>query len=280
MKITDTHQHLIYGQNFDYDWTADISELKTNDFSLDKYTKLANEAGITNALFMEASVNDEYSEVESKFVASCIDENTLTTAVIAGCFPEQIQGFDEWLDETSDSIYAGYRRILHVVDDQVSKNSVFIQNIRKIGDRNKTYDMCFLQRQLPLAIKLAQQCENTQLILDHCGLPNIADGDFTGWAKDISELAKQENVSCKISGILAYCPKGEDLQKSIAPYVEHCIESFGWNRVVWGSDWPVVNLASNLKSWVDISKNIVKNEDVANQQKLFQKNADRIYLGN
>lgn len=280
MKIIDTHQHLIDGQKFKYDWTADIEELKSNDFSMETYADLAKKAGITSAIFMEAGVNDEYSQAESQLIANKINENTITQAVIAGCFPENEQGFDEWLDRTGGQKYVGYRRILHVVNDEISQSDVFIQNIRKIGNRNKAFDMCFLQRQLPLAIKLAQQCENTQLILDHCGVPNIADGDFSGWAEDITELAKLANVSCKISGILAYCPKGVDLQKTIAPYVEHCIESFGWNRVVWGSDWPVVNMVSNLKAWVDISKSIVKNEDVFNQQKLFHENANRIYSMN
>ena len=278
MEIIDTHMHLLYGQNFAYDWSAGIDVLKSQDFSLQHYSELAALAGVTVAIFMETAVNAKFSQAEAIFAKTKVDDNdTMVKGVIAGCFPQKKDGFEAWLAQTGDAGYVGYRRILHTEPDELSQSNIFIDNVKKIGAHHKCFDMCFAQRQLPLAIKLAKNCPNTQFILDHCGVPDIAGGDFGQWATDISNLAELENVSCKISGILAYVPGSKNAAQIIKPYVEHCIEAFGWNRVVWGGDWPVVNMASSLGEWVKISKALVSTESLSNQEKLFSKNTIRIY---
>jgi len=89
------------------------------------------------------------------------------------------------------------------------------------------------------------------------------------------------NVVCKISGITAYCSPGDATLENLRDYVEHCIACFGWDRVVWGSDWPVCNINSSLQDWMTITRNIVGGEDRSNQEKLFRSNALRIYgIGN
>ncbi|MGI9505374.1 MAG: amidohydrolase family protein, partial [Geminicoccaceae bacterium] len=116
-----------------------------------------------------------------------------------------------------------------------------------------------------------------QLILDHCGVPDIKGGDDASWRAGIKMLSGFPNVACKISGITAYSAPGSVTLDTLRPYIEHCIDCFGWDRVVWGSDWPVCNINSSIQEWMAISKAVVAGEDRSNQEKLFRSNAIRLY---
>jgi predicted TIM-barrel fold metal-dependent hydrolase len=137
--------------------------------------------------------------------------------------------------------------------------------------------MCFLERQLPLAVALAQACDNTQLILDHCGVPDIASGNPDAWKRNISQLAALPHVHCKLSGVIAYCPQHKPLKTSIQPYIEHCIEAFGWDRLVWGSDWPVCNLRSDLSTWATVFRELLAAESADVRNAVSMNNAQGIY---
>ena len=90
-------------------------------------------------------------------------------------------------------------------------------------------------------------------------------------------LAALPNVACKISGVLAYCKPDDATSDAVGPYIEHSVECFGWDRVVWGSDWPVCNLTTTLRRWLATSTEIFSKASEAEQHKLFHENATRIY---
>lgn len=278
MRIVDTHQHLIYTSRFGYGWTAGIPALAGKDFTLEDYAGLAAAAGITDAVFMETAPDDPHYQEEGRFALSLAQRSdTIVIGTIVGCRPETDQGFDAWLDETDTPLNAGYRRALHVVPDALSQQDGFRANVRKIGARSRTFDLCVTQAQLPIGRDLARACDNTQFVLDHCGVPDIAGGSFGDWTRSIDELAALPNVACKISGVVAYCAPGHDAEHAVRPYVEHCIEAFGADRVVWGGDWPVVNLRMPLPDWTAIALKLTSSLDEGDREKLFSANALRIY---
>ena len=90
--------------------------------------------------------------------------------------------------------------------------------------------------QLIVALELAKACEETTLVLNHCGVPNIAENAIEPWKKDIESLSKMPNVICKLSGLMAYCAPGTSSLETIQPYVDHVLNCFGPNRILWGSD--------------------------------------------
>ena len=116
-----------------------------------------------------------------------------------------------------------------------------------------------------------------QFVLDHCGNPEIAAGNISDWRQGIRRVAELPNLACKISGIAAYCKPGEASAATLRPYVEHCLEVFGWDRVVWGSDWPVCRINAALSRSVEITREIIVGESAENQRKLLHANAVRIY---
>ncbi|TDQ66084.1 putative TIM-barrel fold metal-dependent hydrolase [Maritalea mobilis] len=277
MKLIDTHQHLIYPNDLHYSWTDDVPVLAGKAFQIEDYQALVGEA-IMGTVFMEAAVDVELYQDEVAFISQLSAKSgSGILGIVAAAYPE-LDGFDTWFQQSlANTDIVGYRRILHVVDNEMSQSERFRQNIRKLGEANKSFDMCFLQSQLSFAIEFAKACDNTQLILDHCGNPVLEAEQWDDWYQHMFELAQMEHVAIKISGITSSCPSNVDMKKKITPYIEACIQLFGWDRCVWGGDWPVVNLGQGLSHWIDLTHEIFAAECSDNRKKLYQSNAKQIY---
>ena len=276
--LLDTHQHLVYRGEADYGWTKGIPALEEGDFTVADYQRLTMDKGVGGTIFMEAAVNEGQGEGETRFVSELAkDPANGIRGIIASIHPEDDEGFDPWLEESAKLGVVAYRRILHVVADDMSQNEVFRRNVRKIGEAGKVFDMCFLARQLPIALEFATACDNTFMVLDHCGVPDIAGNDLEYWSMGIDAIANLENVACKLSGIMAYCKPGEASYEAIKPYVDHVLEAFGPERIVWGSDWPVVDLANGLPDWIDVTRQILSSLSDSEAEKIAWRNAEEIY---
>jgi len=277
MKIIDAHQHLIYPGQFSYSWCKDLPALAGRPFRLEEYRAAASGTGITETLFMEVSADEPQSKAEAEFFLELATRpETGINGVLAACFPER-EDFPAQLESILHLKLKGLRRILHVVPDELSQTPLFAKNLSLLARHGLTFDLCLLARQLPIGAKLIRQLPGQQFILDHCGVPDIKDNELDPWRQHIRDLSKFPNLACKISGVVAYCDPQRVTTEAIRPYVEHCIESFGWDRVVFGGDWPVCNTTSRLGQWVSILKGIVAKESTTNREKLFSKNAERIY---
>jgi L-fuconolactonase len=141
----------------------------------------------------------------------------------------------------------------------------------------KSFDLCMRPGELPDAAKLIEACPETPFILDHCGNAKVPDKDRTLWKKGMEEIARRKNVVCKVSGIVASAKKGEWSADDLAPIVNHTLDTFGPERVMFGGDWPVCTLAATYKQWVEALKTIIKDRSREQQVKLFHDNAARVY---
>ncbi len=276
-KLIDTHQHLFYRNRFDYSWSDSLPSLAGKDFTVEDYKQLTADHDVAGTIFMEVDVGHDYRD-ETRFVAELAsDPESNLLGIISSCRPEHDDGFDAWLEECADLPVVGFRRILHEVDDDMSRGEIFRRNIRKIGERNQTFDMVFRADQHGIAAEFAKACDEMTLVLDHCGVPNIADGEFEPWQDGISTMANLPHVCCKISGILAYCAEGNATLEAIKPYVDHVIERFGAHRLLWGSDWPVVDLKSGLPQWLEIFELLISDLSADEANAIGNGNAQRVY---
>ena len=278
LSLLDTHQHLLYRNEASYSWTNDIPPLAENNFTLDDYKNLTKELGVAGTLFMEAGADDDDYQKETRYVQTLAEnsENNMI-GLISSIRPEEDKDFDLWLNETIEMGVIGYRRILHIMPNELSQTKIFRNNVRKIGDAGKTFDLCFLPSQLRVAKELAQECDNTSLILNHCGVPTIANNELDPWRQDMENLSKIPNVTCKLSGLMAYCAPGTSSYETIEPYVDHVLECFGPNRLVWGSDWPVVNLGKGLPEWIAVTRKILDKLSPDEAEAIANVTAQKIY---
>ena len=269
----DTHLHLIHRDRAGYGWTDGIPALATGDFTLPDFRDLAPDVG--PAIFMEAGADDATYRDEARYIAGLVRDGRLL-GQIASCRPETDDGFDAWLDECEGLGVVGFRRILHVVPDELSQTDTFRRNLRKIGARGLPMDLCFLGRQLGIAAELVRACDGQVFVLDHCGTPDIAGGDFDRWARGITALAALPNVHVKLSGLTAY-EGPHATADSLRPWVDHVIDRFGPARMVWGSDWPVVNLGTGVAAWTAITRDLIGRLSADEQRAVMSENARRLW---
>lgn len=274
--ILDTHLHLVDRSRITYPWIAGAGTLD-RDWSLDDYAPEATAQGITRALHMEVDAAATDIGAETALIAGLPPRPDVTIAgIISACRPEQ-DGFAAEIEQAqAHGCVVGFRRVLHVVPDELSQSDLFRQNIRLLGPAGLPFDLCVLARQLPLAMALADAAPDTQFVLDHCGVPDIAGGAFDDWARDIAALAQRGNIAVKVSGLPAYAGdswSAEDLR----PWVDHVAECFGFDRMVWGSDWFVCTLGGGLTKWVEASRHLFSRHSAAERLALFSGNAERIW---
>jgi predicted TIM-barrel fold metal-dependent hydrolase len=277
MRIVDTHQHLLYPERFRYAWPEGIPALAGKAFRLDEYRAAAAGTGIESTLFLEADVEESQMQAEAGFFVELAKTSaTGIRGVVASCRPER-EDFPAYLDVIGHRRLKGLRRILHTQPDELSRSSLFAENLARLAGLGLTFDLCLLSRQLHLAPDLLRRAPGVQFILDHCGIPDIRGNGLDPWRARIRELAQFPNLACKISGVVAYCHPEQVTAQAVRPFVEHCLECFGWDRVLFGGDWPVCNVASSLGRWVEIARELVRDETAERQQAFFAGNAERIY---
>jgi predicted TIM-barrel fold metal-dependent hydrolase len=280
MDLIDTHQHLILRDRIGYAWTEGMPAL-AGDFTREDYAGLVASKGVAATIFMETGVDDTDYQTEARLVAGMVGTSVGGVAMlgqIASIRPEVEAGFDAWLEEAQGLGVVGFRRILHVVPDDVSQTGTFRRNLRKIGRAGVPFDLNFLSRQLiPVGADLLRACPDQPFVLDHCGVPDVAVGDWEVWKAGIDAIAPFENVAVKLSGITAYCAPGTASAAVVRPYVDYLLKAFGPGRMLWGGDWPVVDLGAGLPGWIDMTRQMLADLSTDEQFAVFQGTARRIY---
>jgi predicted TIM-barrel fold metal-dependent hydrolase len=277
MDLIDTHQHLILRGRLGYGWTQDIPALAEGDFTAADYARLTAGKGVVGQIFMETGVDDADYQAEARMVAGLVGTGGIL-GQIASIRPEVDEGFDAWLEAAMGLKTVGFRRILHVVPDDVSQSVTFRANLRKIGRAGLPFDLNFLSRQLePVGIPLLRACPDQPFVLDHCGVPDVATGDWEMWNKGVTAFAAFPNVVVKLSGITAYAAPGTATLALIRPYVERLLELFGPDRMLWGSDWPVVDLGAGLPGWIDMTRALLAELTEGERAAIGTKTARRVY---
>lgn len=275
--IVDTHLHVIDQAALDYPWLASVEPLNRN-WTYDDYERDARRAGIDATFHMEVDVAPERIEDETAYVGTLADRaDSLIVAAIASCRPEEA-GFAAYLErQQANPLVKGFRRVLHVMPDDLSEDARFRDNVKRLAGTGLTFDLCVLPRQLDKAIALAELAPDVTFILDHCGVPDIAGDARQPWRDAIADLAKRPNVIAKVSGVVAYADAETWIADTLRPWVEYTVESFGWDRVVWGSDWPVCTLGGGLMAWVAATHALLEGASEDERRKLLSQNARRIW---
>jgi len=277
MKIVDTHQHLWDKDLFHYAWLEPLPILDRS-FRLSDYSEATRGLEIVKSVFVECDVDEAQMLDEASHVLRLANNaDNRIGGVVASGRPEK-DGFKAHLDKVSaHPRLKGMRRILHTQPDELGQGKMFIENVARLATYGLSFDLCVLARQLPIALNLASQCPDVAFVLDHCGVPDVKGRALDPWRAHIRELSNLPNVSCKISGVVAYANPVNWQAEDLRPFVEHAIESFGWDRVMFGSDWPVCNLTASYQQWVTTLLSLTHAAGEAKQRKLFYDNAIRIY---
>jgi len=277
MRIIDTHQHLWDLDRFRYSWLESVPALNRS-FRMEDYLRATKDLNVVKSVHLEADVDEPLMLEETRHLLNLAEEADNPLAGIVACARPENENFHVHLKKIlGDPLVKGIRRVLHTQPDEVGRDPRFVENVASLADYGLSFDICVLERQLPVAINLVSHCPGVNFILDHCGVPQVKERALEPWRSDIARVAQFPNIVCKISGLVAYADPQKWTAEDLRPYIEHVIACFGWDRVMFGSDWPVCTLSASYRQWVAALCSIVQAEGKANQDKLFYENAVRVY---
>jgi predicted TIM-barrel fold metal-dependent hydrolase len=280
IPIVDTHQHLWDLKKFTLGWINEKHPLRSN-FTPVEYAEAVRGLNVVKSVYMEVDVVPEQQQAEADYVIDlCKSRTTTMVAAVVSGRPAG-ENFSAWAKQFQNSPYVkGIRQVIHVPSTPAGfcVKPEFIRGVRLLGDLNLSYDLCIRPTDLPDVIKLVDECPGTRFILDHCGNGPIGiSADRTQWKRDLEALAKRKNIVSKVSGVIVQGKKGKWTIDDLAPVINHTIDSFGWDRVMFGGDWPVCTQAASYREWVEALKEIVKDRKEDDQRKLFHDNAVKFY---
>ena len=284
--IIDTHLHLWDLDRLRPPWiatsTGRAKEVLAHDHLLSDYATASRGLKIKQAVYMEVDVAEDDEVKEAKYVTELINEakSPMVAAVISG--RPASAGFTAYLDQFRENkAIKGVRQVLHTpaTPPRFCLEPAFVKGVQILGDRGLSFDLCLRNDQLEEGAALVEKCPGTRFILDHCGNPQAGSLDLEGWKKGLARLAKagDSKVMCKVSGLYANVTVQDWPPIRLASIVRTVIDLFGWDRLMFAGDWPVVDLGASFKAWTEGLKEIVRQDSPENQAKLFYGNARKFY---
>jgi predicted TIM-barrel fold metal-dependent hydrolase len=277
-RIVDTHQHLWDLNRFRLPWIEKNSPL-ARSFVAQDYQQATNGLNVVKAVYMEVDVDPKQQVAEAEYILDvCRQGKTPTVAAVISGRPAAA-GFRDYLQRFKGNRYLkGVRQVLHTAETPAGYclSADFQRGLRVLDEMGLSFDLCMRHGDLGDALKLAESLPNLRFILDHLGNPDLYAKDRTPWRRNIERLAGCKNLVCKVSGIVASAREKWNAD-DLAPFVNHVLDSFGPERVMFGGDWPVCTLRATYRQWVEALRSIVRNRSAEHQRKLFHDNAVAFY---
>jgi L-fuconolactonase len=277
--IVDSHVHLWDPSHFRMAW-LDGNERLGKPFKLKEYAEHTAGIEVEAMVYLEVDLATDYRLLEAKWVADQALEDDRLKGIVASApieYGKQVRAFLEALVAVSPRV-KGVRRLTQgEADPEYCLQPRFLDGIRLLPEYGLSFDIGINFRQLGPSVEMVRRCPETQFILDHIAKPNIREQKMDPWKGQIEELAQLPNVVCKVSGV-ATETRGPDWKvEEVAPYIEHVLDTFGEDRVVYGGDWPVVLNGATYKRWYDTLDEITASRSEAFKRKLWNTNAKRFY---
>lgn len=283
LPLVDTHQHLWDLSVVRLPWLegSDENPLRKNHVMAD-YLAQAEGISIAKTVYMEVDVAVEYQPIEADYVLRLCEstDNPMAGAVIGG-HPDRTD-FAAYLQRfLRRPGLKGVRRVLHA--DQTPPGMClgldFVKGVSLLGEHGLCFDLCMRPAELTDGAKLAEKCPKTRFVVDHCGnlgVTNPKGGLRSAWETGMKALAAQPNTVCKVSGIVASA-RPEWQPQDLAENIDFTLATFGEDRVMFASDWPVCTLRASLRQWIAALQHLTAGRSADFRRKLFHDNACAFY---
>ena len=253
--------------------TPDV-ELLCRDYLPGMLEPILQRNGVAQTVLVQASNSFE----ETLYLLELADQNSFIAGVV-GWVDLQTEETTRQLDAlTARSKLKGVRHLVESepADDWLMQANV-VRGLRELGERGLTYDLLVHPRHLKYAAQVAAQCPDTRFVVDHMAKPSIKSGEIGEWASELKPLAALPNVSCKLSGLMTEANWTNWRVEDLKPYVETALESFGPERMIFGSDWPVCLLAATYEQALGAFQNLLANLNEDERRRIFSDNAVEVY---
>ena len=223
------------------------------------------------------AVQADQSEAETNFLLRLSQNNSFIKGVVG------------WIDLSSDRVeerlayyqqfpqIKGWRHIVQAEPDNFMLGDKFQKGISLLQKYNYTYDILSYPHQIKTAIELVRTFPNQKFVLDHCAKPIIKEKNIGDWKNQMQTISENKNVYCKLSGLLTEAKWNQWQPEDFFPYFEIVFEAFGTERILFGSDWPVILLSGEYRQWKNLVEFYLQKFSTSEQQNVMGNNAIKFY---
>jgi L-fuconolactonase len=270
----DAHHHLWRYSKEEYDWIGPGMEAIARDFLPANLQAELAACGIGGSVAVQA----RQTLAETDWLLELAESSALVRAVV-GWAPIADKRFPAILEKLrTNTKLKGLRHIIQAEpDDEFILRKDFNVGIKALCGSGLVYDILVYERHLPAAIKFVDRHPNQVFVLDHLAKPRIKGRILEPWRTNLFELAKRENVYCKLSGMVTEAKWAQWNVSDLRPYVDAALEAFSPARLMFGSDWPVCLLASNYRMWFQTAQDLLGQLSASEKELVFGAVANRIY---
>jgi L-fuconolactonase len=275
-ECIDAHQHFWDPSRGDYGWlTPELSGLY-RVFGPDDLKPLREAAKVARTVVVQAAPTID----ETRYLLD-LARNDSSVAGVVGWVPLDAPNAVELIgDLAHEPKFKAVRPMLQdLPDDRWIENPALTPAIHALIKNNLAFDALIFPRHVASLKIFAERFPSLRIVIDHGAKPQIRDGDaaWQTWADGIAELASlPQGLRCKLSGLATEAAPGWTAAK-LQPYVDHLLKHFGADRLMWGSDWPVLNLNGDYAQWCDAARQLTSQLNAMQQQAIFGGNAKSFY---
>jgi len=265
----DAHHHLWKYSAAEYGWITPEMPAIRKDFLPEDLEKVLHHFGIEGAVTVQARQTLE----ETAWLLDLAGRHEIMRGVVGWAPLTEGAGVKKHLERFAAN--RKLRAIRHIVQDEPDPRYIlradFNEGVRTLHDFGLRYDILIFEKHLPAAIEFVDRHPNQVFVLDHVAKPRIKEHILSPWDSNMRELAKRQNVYCKLSGMVTEADPKRWTAATLQPYIDVALAAFGPKRLMFGSDWPVVLLAANYDQWYGVVTNAIA--------RLSQPERDRIMGG-
>ncbi|MBX9678414.1 MAG: amidohydrolase family protein [Gemmataceae bacterium] len=273
--IIDAHQHFWQLGRFDYGWLDEPRHAPIRrDFLPSDLAPRIQEVGVDRTVFVQTQHNVE----ENRWVLQLTEENPWIVGVVGWVDLASPKCEEQLLEFKDHPKFVGVRHIVQAEpDDNFIVRDDVMRGLAVLEKHRVPYDLLFFVQHLRHAPMLAKRFPNLPLVIDHISKPKIKDGLIDDWRKDLKAAAAYPNVWCKLSGMVTEADWKTWNPADLKPYVETALECFGANRCMFGTDWPVCELAGTYRQVYDALVEVLGPISESERARIFGGSAIEFY---
>lgn len=276
--LIDSHVHLWNPEMFRYEWLDGIPKLNRRYWPGD-LDEAAKDLGVGKRVFVECGRAGEQAWAEARWISTLAQGDARWCGIVAHAAVERGDAVEADLAALAGlPLVRGVRRLLQQEGEaDCCLRPEFVAGVRRLAGHGFTFDVCIRADQLGAVTELVRRVPEVTFVLDHFGKPAVKVGGLEPWGRELRALAALPNVVVKISGLTTEAEWGNWTVEQLRPYFDVTLESFGYARALFGSDWPVCTLATSYRRWAEVVDELTSAATPGERQQLFQANAERVY---
>lgn len=271
--MIDAHHHFWTYDPVNYGWIDENMSAIRKSFLPVDFRSTLEQNGIEGTVLVQVNQTEEENEVFLNYA----EQNTFIKGVVGWIDLKAPNLKERLLYYQNKPLLKGFRHIVQGEPDNFLLDPGFIHGVRQLQGFNYTYDILIYERQLRAALHFIRQLPDNKLIIDHIAKPNIKKQSLTRWANYMKEISKHENVFVKVSGMVTEADFHSWKKEDFYIYLDHLVEYFGPNRLIYGSDWPVCLVAAQYEEQLDILTTYFSGFSQEDKKKIFRENAIDFY---